>query len=174
MKLEGCVSDFIQKQCSTIGEFKAADMKSKSTGKCSPFMPEKLALKKAWGNRRAIHLDQTPASPRAEFVNRPRDDFLAGPGFTANQDGGGRGCYRVDLSEDGVQAAEASNDRLEERWSCAFWLAQDWFIWTIKSRTHSGDSGASANESLPVRPTSQSLFGARLPLNARSLAESPP
>jgi hypothetical protein len=71
LKLESCVSDFIQKQCSTIGEFKTADMKSKSTGKCSPFMPEKLALKKAQGNPRAIHLDQTPASPRAEFGTSP-------------------------------------------------------------------------------------------------------
>jgi hypothetical protein len=35
-----------------------------------------------------------------EFVNRPHDDLLAGPGFVANQDGGGRGCYRVDSSED--------------------------------------------------------------------------
>lgn len=81
----------------------------------SSFAPEKLAFEKARGHRRAVGLVEIPTPARAELVNRPRNDFLARPGFTGDQDGGVRASYCLHLGKDEAQAAATSHDRLQKR-----------------------------------------------------------
>ena len=48
-------------------------------------MSEKLILDEAVGNRRAIDRDHRTLRARRQFVNRPRDDFLAGAALALDQ-----------------------------------------------------------------------------------------
>jgi hypothetical protein len=114
-----------RKQRSTIRQRKAADVRSEGTRECSSFMPEKLGFEKACRHRRTVHLDQIPASAKAELVNRSCDDFLPSPGFASDQNSGVRRHYRFHFGEDWAQTAVAANDCLEERRSCTFWLPKD-------------------------------------------------
>src|SRR5712675_3146788 len=87
LKLHWHVSDFIQKQCAAVRQCKSADMRIDRSGKGSALVPEKLAFEKTGRHRRAVHFDEIAAAPRTEFVNRARDNLLAGPGFAGDQDG---------------------------------------------------------------------------------------
>jgi hypothetical protein len=94
------VSDFIEEQSAAIGQRKATDMRIDGAGKGSAFVPEEFAFEKAGRHRSAVHLHQISVSPGAEFVNRPRDDFLAGAGLPGNQDRCIRARNGLDLTED--------------------------------------------------------------------------
>jgi hypothetical protein len=56
-------------------------------------MAKKLALEQSRGNSRAVNGYETVVPARAGFVNRLRDDFLAGSGFPAKENGA---IYRRD------------------------------------------------------------------------------
>ena len=63
-------------------------------------MPEEFALQQASRNRCAIDLHQIALVPRAEFVNRPRDEFLPGAGLAGDQDCGFSGSHYLHLRKD--------------------------------------------------------------------------
>src|SRR5258708_4937773 len=131
LKLHWHVSDFIQKQCAAVRQRKSADMRIDRPGKGPAFMPEKLAFEKTSRHCRAVHFDEITAAPRAELVNRARDNLLAGPGFAGDQDGGVRWRHGLDFREDGAQAATAPHDCLQERSFGAPRPADNGFIRTI-------------------------------------------
>ena len=78
---------------------KPADMRINGAGKRPPFVSEELAFEKAGRHGRAVHLHQIAVVARAELVNRPRDDFLAGASLSGNQDRCIRAGYCLDLAE---------------------------------------------------------------------------
>src|SRR4029077_6788952 len=131
LKLQWHVSDFIKKQCASVRQRKTADMRIDRSRKGSAFVPEKLTFEKAGRHRRTVHFDEIPATARAEFVNRAGDNFLAGPGFAGDQDGGVRWCHGLDFREDVAEAATAPHDRFQERSFGALPPAHNGFIRTI-------------------------------------------
>jgi hypothetical protein len=70
-------------------------------------MAEQLALEEIERNGRAVHLDERAAAPRAEFVNRPRNQFLAGAGLALNQHRRLGWRHSFDLLEHGLHAVLA-------------------------------------------------------------------
>ena len=48
---------------------------------------EQLGLHELVGERRAVHGDEPAVSPRAQPMNRARDELLAGAALTFNEDG---------------------------------------------------------------------------------------
>src|SRR5882757_2135386 len=131
LKLHWHVADFIQKQCAAVRQRKSADMRIDRSGKGPALVPEKLAFEKTGRHRGAVHFDEIAAAPRAEFVNRARDNLLARPGFAGDQDGGVRWRHGLDFREDRAEAATAPHDRLQERSFGAPRPADNGFIRTI-------------------------------------------
>src|SRR5258707_3886500 len=115
LKLHWHVSDFIQKQCAAVRQRKSADVRIDSSGEGSAFVPEKLTFEKTGRHCRTVHFDEIPAAARAKLVNRARDNFLAGPGFAGDQDGGVRWRHGLDFREDGAEAATPPHHRLQEQ-----------------------------------------------------------
>src|SRR5258707_3261871 len=106
-------------------------MRIDRSGKGSAFMPEKLTFEETGRHRRTVHFDEIPAAARAELVNRARDNFLAGPGFAGDQDGGVRWRHGLDFREDGAEAATPPHHGLQERSFGGLPPAHNGFINTI-------------------------------------------
>src|SRR5579875_1837920 len=90
LKLYWQLTDFIQKNRSFIGQFKAANPLRKSAGEGPFFMSEKLALQQSGRQRRAIHLYECSMFMSTEVMNGARNQLLACSCFAADQDG----CFR--------------------------------------------------------------------------------
>jgi hypothetical protein len=63
-------------------------------------MPEELAFEELAGNRRAVHLDEGPATARALLVDAMRHQLLARPRLALDEHGGPGGRHQGDLRED--------------------------------------------------------------------------
>jgi hypothetical protein len=74
---------------------------------------EQLALEQIERDGRAIDLDERPAAPRAEVVNRPRNQLLAGTGLAFNEDRSLRGRDPLDLLEHRLERRTRTDDLLE-------------------------------------------------------------
>jgi hypothetical protein len=100
LKLQRHVADFVEKQRAPVSQGKTSDMRIDRTCERSSFMAEEFAFEQARGHRRAVHFDQIPVAPRAELVNGSGNNFLPGPGFASDHNGGIGGCYRLNMRED--------------------------------------------------------------------------
>jgi hypothetical protein len=78
------ISDFVQKQSSTIGHFKAANFLRNGARKRALFVAEELAFQEIKGNRRAVELYERVSASRAQVVNRAGYQFFTGPRFSKN------------------------------------------------------------------------------------------
>jgi hypothetical protein len=76
-------------------------------------MAKKLAFQQIEWNGGAIQLYEWPPAPRAEIVNRPRDQLLAGAGLSLDKNSGIRRRDLLDLFEHGFQSRAFANDLLE-------------------------------------------------------------
>src|SRR5579872_3654892 len=65
--------------------FEAADLLPQGTGKSAALVAKQLAFEQASGNRRAVQTDERKVPPWTHAVDRARDQFLAGSGFTQDQ-----------------------------------------------------------------------------------------
>src|SRR5258708_36670343 len=91
LKLQRHVSNFVEEQRSTIGQRKTAHVRTNSAGESSALVSEEFAFQKTGGHRRAVHLDEGPATARAALVNRSGDDFLSGSAPAAAPETGPNG-----------------------------------------------------------------------------------
>ena len=105
LQFQADVPDLIQKQRAPIRKLESALFLHQGSGKRSPLMPEEFALQQAGRNRRAIQFHEIAVVPRTEFVNRPRDQFLSGPGLAGDQHCGVGGSHYLHLRKDRAQAA---------------------------------------------------------------------
>src|SRR5207302_4771766 len=87
------LADLVEKQCPAIRQLEAARAPLGRAGERAFLVAEDLALEQRLGNRRAVDRDERKRRPRAELMNRLRDELLAGPRFAGDEDGGtgGRG-----------------------------------------------------------------------------------
>src|SRR5262245_23066977 len=86
LKCDWEFSDFVEKKTSTLGLLKPADTPRHSVSECTLFMTEQFRFQQVFGNRGTIHPHKRTITAIAELMNRVCDEFLASPGFAADQD----------------------------------------------------------------------------------------
>jgi len=72
-------------------------------------MPEQLALEQAGGDGGAVHLDEAALATAAQFVNRPRDEFLSRAGLARNENGRIRGGHGLNASHNRLKGRSFAN-----------------------------------------------------------------
>ena len=85
MQLKRYVLDFIEKDRSPVRELESSNAPLNCARKRAPLVAKHLALEQSRRNRSAIHFNQGTLSARAQIVDRPCDQFLAGSCFAINQ-----------------------------------------------------------------------------------------
>ena len=78
------LADFIQKNGACMGQFEAADAALDRAAERATLVTEQLALHEADGEGRAVDLDEWLFRARTARMQRPRDEFLAGPALAGN------------------------------------------------------------------------------------------
>ena len=77
--------DFVQKQRPALGLLDPPDPPLVRAGERSPLVPEQLALDQFPRQTGAMHCHQRLPRPRAELMNRPGDQLLAGAAFSGHE-----------------------------------------------------------------------------------------
>ena len=105
------VTDFVQKQCATAGKFKLSLSSLVGVGEGAFFVAKQFAFDQIGGQSSTIDLDHRPIFPTAQLVQSPRDQFLARPAFSGNQDGRSRIRNLLDLQKYALEG-QAIADRM--------------------------------------------------------------
>jgi hypothetical protein len=85
LEFEREISDFIEKQRSSVGSLKAPHGLCNGTGKSAALMSEKFTFEQCTRNRRAINRHEAVLPAWAGVVNPLCDDFFAAARFALNQ-----------------------------------------------------------------------------------------
>ena len=107
------VADFIQEECSLMGQLQPADLLRDRSRKSPFFVAEQFAFKKAGGNGRAVEFDEGVIPARAQPVDGARDQFLARSSFSENQNGGIRCRHVLHLFQYALQTGAFADDFVE-------------------------------------------------------------
>ena len=92
------VADLVQEQRAAVGLLELARGAACARPVKDPFScPKSSDSISSRGHRGAIQRDERPVAPRAAFVQRARDQFLAGAGFAENTDARLAGRHAIDL-----------------------------------------------------------------------------
>jgi len=70
-----------------VGQFETAYLLPDRSGECTPLVAKKFTLQQIQRNGRAVQAYERPPAPRAEAVNRVRNQFLAGTCFSLDKNG---------------------------------------------------------------------------------------
>jgi hypothetical protein len=79
------VTDFIQEKRAAFGLLESAAPQLLRASERAAFMAEKLGFEKVLGHRSRVDCDEGSGGARTMTVQRPRNEFLSGSGFTGNQ-----------------------------------------------------------------------------------------
>ena len=116
LRHEAHVADLIQKDCAAVDLLELADAALLGPGECSLLMPEQLAFEQRLRQRRAIDREERAVAPCTVLIDRPRDQFLAGPALAGDE-------HRIivrgdsaDLLVDLLHRVAAPNDLLRFVW----------------------------------------------------------
>src|SRR5579871_6167762 len=93
-----------------MGQLHPSHLLADGTGEGSFFVAKQLTLKQASGNRGTVDLDEWFVFTGAHPVNGAGDQFLAGPGFAKDQNGGIAGGDAGDLIKNVLQGNAVSDD----------------------------------------------------------------
>ena len=88
MNPQGKVSHLVQKDCSTIGLFKASHPHFNRPGKGAFFVAKQFAFQQCFGNGRTIHPHKGLVFTGTIKMQCPGNQFLAGAGLSPDQHGG--------------------------------------------------------------------------------------
>ena len=69
-------------------QFEAPDVLRRGPRECAARMAEQFALEQGGRQGGAVDFDQRPLPARAEVMDRPGHQLLAGPGLAQNEHGG--------------------------------------------------------------------------------------
>ena len=87
MQRQGQLSDLVQQQRAATCLLEQARLVPGGSRERSTDMPEQLRLEQALRDRGAVDGDERGRHAGARPMNRLRDDFLAGPALTSDEDG---------------------------------------------------------------------------------------
>ena len=80
-----------------IGQLKAADALRDGAGEGAALMSEEFALQQSGGDGGAVQFHEGTGMPRAQIMERPRNQFLSRPSLAIDKDGGIGGGNGLDL-----------------------------------------------------------------------------
>jgi len=83
---EAQVADFIEENCSAIGEFKLALLRCVRTREGSALVPEEFALQQGIRYCGAVDANDWLASSRTVLVNQLSNNLLSSPRFAGDKD----------------------------------------------------------------------------------------
>src|SRR4029453_14448152 len=89
-------ADLREENRAAVGGHELAGLLAHRPGEAAFLVAEELGLDELLGDRRAIDLDQRPVLARAELVDRPRHQLLAGAALAGDQYGGGGRSRQLD------------------------------------------------------------------------------
>ena len=92
----GDLTDFIEKEGTTIGQLKSPRLGAHRAGEGALFVAEELTLHELFGDGCAVNLDKGTVFSGAVFVNSGCDQLFARAGLSGDEDGGGGGSYLLD------------------------------------------------------------------------------
>src|SRR6185503_10984224 len=82
------LADLIQEERAAVGEFESTEAPFVGAGEGASFVSEELALQGGGGEGSTMDGDERLVAARTQLMNGFGDEFLAGPGFAQDQDGG--------------------------------------------------------------------------------------
>ena len=104
-------ADFIQEKRAAVGRPEASFIIAHGAGECAFDMAEQFGFEQRFRKRSAIHFDQRAGGAVAVVVHDIGDQFLAGAGFSRDQNGrtgtGGRGRQTQQAPDRGAAADDA-------------------------------------------------------------------
>src|SRR5260370_6724548 len=110
MQFERHIADLVQKHGSVVGQLEAAYALRNRAGESAALVSEQFAFQQSGRNGRAVELDESIGLACAQVVDRARDQFLAGAGFSIDEDRGISGCYGFDLLQHAAQRLTSADD----------------------------------------------------------------
>jgi len=93
-------TDFVEENGAAFGQFETTGLAGDGAGESAAFVAEQLGLKKVFGQGGAVDDDKGLVFALAVMVNGLGDEFLAGAGLAADEDGGIGLGYTTDHDED--------------------------------------------------------------------------
>ena len=93
-------ANLVQQQRAAVGQLEAAGPPLRRAGECAFLMAEDFALDQCLRNGRAVDRDKGPRFARAQIMQRPRHQLLAGAALAGNQHRNVRGRNLLDQAED--------------------------------------------------------------------------
>src|ERR1700687_3301224 len=117
------IPNFIQEQRSVIRQLKPADLLRDRTREGSALVTKKLALEQTTRNGSAVHFYRVAPFSPATIMNCTRDQFLAGAGFSQQQDSRIGPCNHFYLLQDVPECGTLSHDSLKTRYRTHFVLS---------------------------------------------------
>src|SRR5581483_6906600 len=97
LRLRAHLGDFVEKQGSTLGGAEETEIFDVGSAERSAFVAEQLAFDQVLWDGGAVEGDERAVGVRAAFVDRARNQLLAGPAFPDNQDGSAGAACRLDF-----------------------------------------------------------------------------
>jgi len=96
-----------------VGQLKTADTLCDGAGERASLVAEHFAFEQPGGDGGAIQLDEGALAARAQIMDCPRQQFLAGAGLAANQYRGIGRRHRLHLLQIGLERAALADDFLK-------------------------------------------------------------
>lgn len=125
----GEVADFVEEEGAPIGDFGASEAALGGPSEGTAFVAKELALDEGFGESGAVEGDKGAAFAGGEFDDGARDEFLAGAGAAADEDGGiGGGDLAdlfVDLAHFAAGADHIAGGMLEEAAQAEIFLQEE-------------------------------------------------
>src|SRR5581483_4520345 len=110
VKLRRDVADFVEKQASLVRQLEASDPAREGAGKRAFFVAEQFAFQESQRNRRAVDFDEGLVPPRAEIMERPREELFARAGLAGDKHGRVGGRNGLDLFQGALENAALADD----------------------------------------------------------------
>ena len=113
LKFERNLANLIQEDGSPIGQLKAADALRDGAGEGASLMSEEFAFQQSGWDGRAVQFHEGTGMPRAQVMQRARNQFFSRPGLAIDQDRGIGGSNGFDLPQERAQRSTSADDFLE-------------------------------------------------------------
>ncbi len=107
------LGDFVEEEGAGVGEFEAAFATAGGAGEGAFFVAEEFGLEEGRGEGGAMDGDEGFLSARGEVVDGLGDEFLAGAGGAAQEDGGLGGRGLLEEGEDVLHGGGVADDGVE-------------------------------------------------------------
>src|SRR5262249_58444172 len=110
--VSGQVADLVEEDGAAVGQLEAAHAAADGPGEGALFVAEQLALDQSGRQGGTVDRDEGFLLPPAAGMDRPRDEFLAGPRLARDENRGVRSRDAPDAVEDGRQSRALPDDLL--------------------------------------------------------------